>query len=440
MKRILLLHGINYWNLGDLGIFQAMTESFARQFPDAKATVLSTFAMDEMPRRGQFALPVEVVNYPIYEPATSVRQRMAMIVHLVGLPIMAVLYRFGLRWLVRLCSKRYATVFECYRRADVVVSKGGNFLIDTGHRVPTFLLPLHQIALAILLGKTTVLYAQSYGPFHRPFYRRMAHAVLRRASLILVRERLSLNHLPAKGNLPNVRLTGDEAFLLEPGEKLSPQLAALVDGPTVGVTAIEWEFPGMSPARVEHMRRRYYEELAGTLNRLIEEKGLGVLFIPHLSGWRSHNDEAAIREVVQRIHRATAVRVAPHSVTPREAIALISRCKMFLGTRMHSVIFSIAASTPALAIGYLPKSRGIMSALGLEDWVVDIDQLGGHNLEHRAFAMLSDPRSDARVREARDLARSLARQNVVHVSRLIASPERGARYNAEDPVSSATVR
>ncbi|TOG57529.1 hypothetical protein CGI98_23495, partial [Vibrio parahaemolyticus] len=51
-----------------------------------------------------------------------------------------------------------------------------------------------------------------------------------------------------------------------------------------------------------------------------------------------------------------------------------SKFDVVTGTRFHSVIFSQVYGVPAFAIAYGGnKSRGIMRELGLEDYVVDIE-------------------------------------------------------------------
>jgi colanic acid/amylovoran biosynthesis protein len=57
-----------------------------------------------------------------------------------------------------------------------------------------------------------------------------------------------------------------------------------------------------------------------------------------------------------------------------------------VGTRFHSVILSLAAGTPALAISYHGyKTKGIMEMLDLGELVFDIDNLEQASLEKVFF-------------------------------------------------------
>jgi colanic acid/amylovoran biosynthesis protein len=51
-----------------------------------------------------------------------------------------------------------------------------------------------------------------------------------------------------------------------------------------------------------------------------------------------------------------------------------------VGTRFHSVIFGLTSFVPALAIQYEHKTLGIMRQLGLEKWVIPIEQVTGQYL------------------------------------------------------------
>lgn len=423
---VLFLHGVNYWNLGDLGIFQAMVESFRRKYgPGMKGTVVATFAMDEKPRDVKFPVDLDLVRYPLFYPAPGVLRKLRMMVQLPLLPVLAKLYttRPG-RGVVRALFPKTSRLFDLFRSADVVVSKGGNFVLDTGTGVPTFLLPMHPILVAAILGTPTVLYAQSVGPFRRKWLLPVVRSILRRMDLLLIREPDSLKLLPSGLDESRVKLTCDEAFLLEPAAELPPHLAKLVEGRTLGATALQWRFPG-NEANAEESRNAYYDAMARTMDAIVEREDVNVVFIPHQAKWARENDIDAINEIVKRSRHPARMRVAPEETTPAQAIALIQRCQAFVGTRLHSVIFSIAAGTPAVAVGYLPKSKGTMEMLGLSDWVLHIDTLQSEELVSRVHDILADPaKSKEKVLAAREKARGLARQNVDLTAELAA--RRGA--------------
>jgi colanic acid/amylovoran biosynthesis protein len=53
---------------------------------------------------------------------------------------------------------------------------------------------------------------------------------------------------------------------------------------------------------------------------------------------------------------------------------------VFIGTRMHSNIFAMTQNVPVIPIGYLHKTNGIARSVGIEDWVIDINDINAELL------------------------------------------------------------
>ena len=60
---------------------------------------------------------------------------------------------------------------------------------------------------------------------------------------------------------------------------------------------------------------------------------------------------------------------------PREIKYLYSKMDLFIGTRMHSNIFSLSNKIPTVAINYEHKTKGIMKMLELYEYVIDINEI-----------------------------------------------------------------
>jgi colanic acid/amylovoran biosynthesis protein len=56
---------------------------------------------------------------------------------------------------------------------------------------------------------------------------------------------------------------------------------------------------------------------------------------------------------------------------------------VFLGTRMHSNIFSLSQNVPLVAIQYNHKTAGIARMAGIEQWVVDINRINDQVLVNK---------------------------------------------------------
>jgi colanic acid/amylovoran biosynthesis protein len=78
---------------------------------------------------------------------------------------------------------------------------------------------------------------------------------------------------------------------------------------------------------------------------------------------------------------AAAPLVIENGADYRELKGVYGACDMLIGTRFHSVIFSLTSGTPCIAIEYEHKTRGIMRDLGLESWVVPMAEVTAARLD-----------------------------------------------------------
>ena len=70
--------------------------------------------------------------------------------------------------------------------------------------------------------------------------------------------------------------------------------------------------------------------------------------------------------------------------------SFLSHCKLTIGTRLHSAIISMNFDTPAIAINYEHKSKGIMAQLDMPELSKDINSLFNGELLKAAEHVLSN--------------------------------------------------
>jgi polysaccharide pyruvyl transferase WcaK-like protein len=61
-------------------------------------------------------------------------------------------------------------------------------------------------------------------------------------------------------------------------------------------------------------------------------------------------------------------------------INAVSQCKMFVGHKTHSQIFSLLAATPLLAIAYHKKTEDFMAQFNLEKYCITDEQISTEKL------------------------------------------------------------
>ncbi|MDH6578063.1 polysaccharide pyruvyl transferase family protein [Kitasatospora sp. MAP5-34] len=266
--------------------------------------------------------------------------------------------------------------------ADLVVSMGGGYLLarpglDGYQNIFFVLLP---VLLAQLTATPVVFAPQSFGPFPARSQRWLVRRTLHRAALVLAREDVSVNELRDCG-LPErqIRRAVDAGFAFAPSPSTDWRALLGLDReqPLVGVTARRW----LDRAGQD----RYERALAETIDT-IQADGVRVVLIPQVSTDYLGDDDRIVESRIAAHCTSVPLRVDDR-VDYREIKSLYDECTFLIGTRFHSVIFSLTGGVPCIAIEYEHKTRGIMADLGLAEWVLPIAEVTYARLMERVTAL-----------------------------------------------------
>lgn len=278
----------------------------------------------------------------------------------------------------RFDAKTFRTV-EQFHNAKTVFVKGGGFIHAYGEKTAPYLMWyfLFYVRLAKALDKEVVFLPNSYGPFEGLTVKSQVKNVFNRLELVYAREHVSASSL---GSLLEKKITVemDLGFFLEKG----PQEEALKilrkydlseSDKIVGVTIRPWRFPGHS-----NPTERYenYIHSVEVLTLHILQKGYKVALCNQSLGPNSHEDDRnAIRDLLKRVDHPNLVWI-DENLTCDVLKAVYSNFYFFVGTRFHSIIFSLTSLVPSIAIGYGGnKAKGIMGDFNLDKYVVQIQDV-----------------------------------------------------------------
>ncbi|GAB2862186.1 hypothetical protein GCM10027074_31870 [Streptomyces deserti] len=284
---------------------------------------------------------------------------------------------------------------DAVTRADLVVSMGGGYVLarpglDGYQNVFFVLLPA---LLAQRAGAPVVWAPQSFGPFPAAAQRRLVGRVMRRSAAVLAREDVSVGELLACG-IPADRIERavDAGFAFDP-ERRTDWRARLGVGPDerlVGITARRW----LTPAAQD----RYERELARTIDA-VQATGARAVLIPQVStDYLGDDDRICERRIAA--HCTSGPLMVDEVVDYRDLKGLYDECTLLIGTRFHSVIFSLTSDVPCVAIEYEHKTRGIMADLGLGEWVLPIADVTHDRLWALVEPLLKDPAPYRRLLDA----------------------------------------
>ena len=114
---------------------------------------------------------------------------------------------------------------------------------------------------------------------------------------------------------------------------------------------------------------RYERAIAAVVDRIQARTGFRVILIPQVtSPYRDDDDRTVGRRVAAHCRGEQPI-LLEQAGDHRQIKAAYNQLDFLIGTRFHSVIFSLTSGVPCIAIEYEHKSRGIMRELGLEHWV-----------------------------------------------------------------------
>jgi polysaccharide pyruvyl transferase WcaK-like protein len=84
--------------------------------------------------------------------------------------------------------------------------------------------------------------------------------------------------------------------------------------------------------------------------------------------------------VINNVQRKENCEIVEGFPGTSDHINAVSQCKMFVGHKTHSQIFSLLAATPLLAIAYHKKTEDFMTQYGLEKYCITDAQISTEKL------------------------------------------------------------
>lgn len=281
---------------------------------------------------------------------------------------------------------RIAGTLDRFREVDTVFVKGGGFIHAHGERTAPYKMwyLLFYLRLALRLKKQVIVLPNSFGPFEGISVKRQVQGIIGRATKVYARERSSA---VALGSILDrvIPVYPDLGFYLDAAS--SRTVSALLDkysltgGRTVGLTLRPWRFPGSDNS--SELYENYINSIIELLEHLLSQGFRVALFNQSMGPNRHEDDREAIRYLFSKAPERLRNQLSwvDEDLTCDELKALYSNLYALVGTRFHSFIFSISARVPSMAIAYGGnKATGIMTDMGLDNYVIDIGQVTGHAL------------------------------------------------------------
>ena len=244
----------------------------------------------------------------------------------------------------------------------VLIAGGGNLAAAWPQQV------YERAALAgaaTALSVPVVLTGQGLGPQFTERLGALVAGALTSARFVGVREARSAA-LAAQLGVHEDRIwcaTDDAAFLTD--EVFDLRTVGVTEGQFVAVTFSA--YGGFTP------ESDFVDRLAHLLDVLVDETGLDVLLVPHLSAVASLGHDEQFHQVL--LHAAKSDRILTTGPLPPRQLAWIAgQAALVVSNRYHPVVFALHRGVPVVALcvdDYTEqKIRGSMEMMGVADWAL----------------------------------------------------------------------
>ena len=289
-----------------------------------------------------------------------------------------VAYRFG--------NSKLKKSLSIYEKAEIAFVKGGGFLHSYGGLVSTYktFYDLYHIILAQKMGIKVYVMPNSYGPFKGIGTSWMIKKVLNKCEFVSSRESVSTKALKNIGvdcqQFPDLAFYLSLDADLSNAQKIKLEKIPFRDRKCVGITMRPYRFPGFSnPDQAYHNYKKVFCKFIKYLN----SKGYFPVLIEHTYSDTEHErDLSCINDVVSMLNDSCEYAVySDLSLNCRQLKYVYSQFDFIIGTRFHSVIFSLAAEVPSIALTYGGnKGEGIMKDIGLSEFAIPITDISEKKL------------------------------------------------------------
>ncbi|MGC8863729.1 MAG: polysaccharide pyruvyl transferase family protein [Armatimonadota bacterium] len=251
--------------------------------------------------------------------------------------------------------------------------------------------------------------------------KKLAMDHFRRCSLILVRDKASVDYLAANDIRDNVRLVADPAFVLEPEEPRIPLTHREPLQETIGFNlAASYGWIGKLGSYRDMIRLG-----ADCVESIIRKTKRPVILVPHVVAFPEdtfQNDTLFLQLVREALAaRGLDVPLLPSSLRSWEIKWVLGQLYAYVGSRWHSTVAALGSGTPTVSIGFSEKAPALNDLLlGHTRFVIHCSQLTSGRLQEVLEELLESRETTRRtLQEKLPYVRALAESAGEHLKNLL---------------------
>lgn len=265
-------------------------------------------------------------------------------------------------------------IYSVMKNADIFISGGGSLLQDaTSFKSLIYYLSL--IFLAEILKIRTYIYAQGIGPIKNKLGQILTGWILKKATMITVRDQASHDFLEKLGVNPVI--TADPVWNIEQDKSAGIKLDT--DKQKVGIQLRNW--PSLDMKKLEY--------LANALAANFPDSEYQLVLIS-----LQDSQDLAVTEKFEKLLNtikpdADIKKFSGLSVF--ESISLISQLDYLIAMRFHACLISMKFNIPTFALSYDPKVENLSKESGIQ--YISINDIRQEELNTKVNRLITDKTS-----------------------------------------------
>jgi len=342
-------------NKGAAAMYEVAVQTLTEKYPGSKFYLFSYYP--EADRKLLTFENVEIIN--------ASPKRLALFI----VPL-AFMYGVFKKFHIPVFPLRKIKQVKALSECDVILDEGGISFVDGREKYLIFNVAI--LLPGLFMGKKIIKCAQALGTFNNPINRLMAKIFLPRVDLTVARGKKTEEHLQEL-NLRNVVLGTDYAFSLRITDEDEKNVAKYLKHKAYNNRD---RVVGLCPSTViedycDKVGKDYIKITAEFVDYLTEND-YTVSILPHSirknTEKRKNNDLPVCQKIFNEVQDQSKVLLVEDELNPRELRVLIGKCDLFVGSRFHSMISSLAMKVPTLVVGWSHKYKEVLGMFGADKY------------------------------------------------------------------------
>lgn len=394
--KITITNCFTWYNKGDAGIVQGTIETLKNIFgTDIEINILS-YMPNEDSKRFLKDKNVKGVYSNMVNPYNQDTHRYEMSKKALAINIIKDLIQVNINKTKFLNNNKTMQILE---NSDLIVAVGGGYL--GGENLGSNIMHLNQIYMNTKVNKPVILWGTSIEPTNNKKVDFLIKYITKRLTHIFPRETITYKYLDKFLPKDRITLIPDLAFSLTEESNISFEFIDNLNkkfDKLIGLTVRSWNFPNSQ--NPERDKESYINSIVDMIINCAQKYNAAVIFVPQVifkSGCGNKSgcgddDSITAEHIKNRLpeeHKDNFI-IRRDDWSPTEIKALIKNFDIFVGTRMHSNIFATSICVPTVAIAYERKTNGIMETLGLDEYVINIDEITSEILISKVEQAIAD--------------------------------------------------